>query len=416
MFTNIIRRNLLAILKSPISIFGSALTVSNIISLLATFIFHGATARMLGPEKYGLLIALIALGNSLSAPVASVSLYVTKQVSTLVQTTAGTLSTRLYKRFMQTTLLTVLPLAVLGVASHKLLSFYFDLGDFFSFFGLVTAVFFGVFATVNAAFLQGTKLFFELAWFRVVKSISQLLLTVALLGLNATIPSVFLALALSEIIFSIQANKKLQTQFGQKHEAKSQPFEVKLFAQTLFATTSLTVAFQLDVIFVAWFFDGEIVGIYAAASSIAKIGAYLSTNYVTVMFPLLARGTATKQQKQSLLGLVLFFCIAGTTTSAIILLLIGDFLIYLILGIHYHDVGKTACIICLSYAPLAIIYALEHFFISQGTIITTWVLTAIAPVIVLGVMFSHGEVIHIPIIIGALTTPVALITLAISKK
>jgi len=414
-----LKRIILIILSSKVFTSGSILVVTSVITSFLNLVYHTLIGRFLGVEELGVFTTLISLGNSITAPVFCISLLLTKSISELFSSGQIDRIHPTFFLFSRRLMFISICVAAIGIVFSKHINNYFELGNVNALRLLFILLCIGSLSSLMIATIHGLHQFKESAIFRIFSAFFKTLACAIFLISFTNLDVVFLATILGELFLIIICLKKIWPFLIRRQNLKKPNVSRSdFFIQTFFATISLTVAIQSDVILVSLFFSQTETGIYAVASTLAKAAVFLSSNYVTVMFSLVAGGQHTTKENLRMIIQISFLSILCGGLASLGFLIIGDYLAYVILGKLVEGSGKLAAVVSISMVPLVLLHAFEHYFIAQGSIIVAWALVISAPIIYLSSYIFNSHILLIPIMIGVITTFIAIfcMILVVNKR
>jgi O-antigen/teichoic acid export membrane protein len=390
---------------------GTILTFAAIFTSFINLAFHALIGRTLTIEEYGSFQTLIAVGNSVTAPVLCISLLLTKNISKLFSSERLDCIYPTFKFFNSWLMVASLIVLSVSFCFSEEISDILNVENSNSVKLLFIVLAIGNITSLMMATMQGLQQFSYSALYRVLHAASKIFICWSLLlFFHGTVIIILVAALLGELILLLGCVLKLRN-FYFMPSLGSKPLVSKpeLFLKTFFATVSLSIAMQIDIILVSLFYSPAETGIYSAASTLAKAAVFLSANYVSVMFPLVSGGKLTEKQKIKILVQVSFItCLCGSL-AGLGFLIFGNYLAFIILGRFDNDVGVLASTISFSLVPLALLHAFEHYFIAHDSVFVAWLLALCAPLVISSVYIFQNSLFSIPIIIGVITALVVCI-------
>jgi len=267
--------------------------------------YHIAVGRILGPEGYGELAALLSLFAILNVPSQVVQTILTKFFSVLrAQKKTGEVKT-----LFNVSVRILLGIVVLGLGGVLV-----GIGTVSSFLHIPSrADFYWLYATfalysvamVPQSILQAYQLF--LAQFVLTTVGMSLRLVLAVLaapfGVTATLASNILANIATMIGYVIP----LGFLFRQKATTLSLPSKrtIGYSIPALFVTLASAALYNQDVILIKHFFSPSEAGIYSSLSVLGKVIFYASSSLTYVLFPVIAERKELRQNHTKLASVAL---------------------------------------------------------------------------------------------------------------
>lgn len=270
------------------------------------FLYNLFMGRMLRPEVYGELEAVLSLSSLIVVPLSVLSLYIVKIVSSYWGAKNYTgifsfLSDQRKKLFLLglggfVTIIIISPLVLHLLNSSSYFPVLFLAAVFLS-SGLTT---------VNNGGLQGTLSFGYITANGILTTTVKLIFSAVLVYFNFQLAGALFGPIAAVIIGFLLSTLELRliVRNISRFETVSGPLPVdKAFLPSLFAALGLTALFTVDVILARHFLPPFEAGEYAAIATVGKIVYYVAGPIITVMFPIISsRVTAGTSYRLPLLG------------------------------------------------------------------------------------------------------------------
>lgn len=377
---------------------------------LGNYLYHLIMGRMLGPSLYGVLESTISLLYLLGIPLMTLTLVITRFVSSYKGSGNLGAIAGLYNFFIRKSLFYGLFFSILILIASPLIVNFLHLTSNLLVVLLAITFFVGIFNMLGKAMLQGLTNFFGLAlsnFFEVLAKLGASILLV-FLGIEVVgafagfIAGVFLGFIVAYIfiknVVSIKGN------FSEKKELIS--FSIPVFLSNL----ALTSIYTTDILLVRHFFPGSESGLYAALSILGKIIFFAASPLTLVMFSLVSEHHAANKKYAH------FFVLAVIFTGAIVLLLtlVYFFFPQLIIGLLYGS-AYLAIVPILGYFAIFIslytlCFLLTNFYLSikETRAVALAVLAAIFQIVFIWIF--HGTLFDI-VKVSIITTFLLLVVL-----
>lgn len=333
------------------------MVIGGFIGSLTNYLYHLVIARSLGPSDYGILDSLISLIYQLGVPLSTISLVITKYVSSFKgQNRVTTIESFFWK--INKKLFFILPLVILiMILATPIVVNFLHLPSPFLFIWVALSFILGVFAILGKSFLQGLGRFGALTVTGIAEGIFRLLATIFLLYIGwglagAVFPFFLLSLFSIGLVFFLV--KDLIG--GEKKEPIPEKKEIFSFLfPVFFSNLSITSLITSDVILVRHFLPPLEAGLYAALSTLGKIIYFAALPVVSVIFPTISEAQAANKnvKEVALFGILLIgliiggsFIIFGFFPKLMILMLFGKsylsmepYVIYFAVGISLYTLN-----------------------------------------------------------------------------
>lgn len=384
------------------------------------FLYNIAMGRLLGPERYGDLGAILSLFILFGVPLGIFNLFLVKVVSDFF-------GKKDYRSISGLRYYFTPRLFILGIIISSIMIFLSpNLGQFLNFeswlpIALAALLFIlSGLATINRAILQGTLFFLYLTLNGVVEMILKLILSIILVLANFGLTGALFGLIISGfvgyLLSVVEINIILKVV---KKEDKILPTLkiLKSLIPVLLATFALTAFFTVDIILVKHFFPPIIAGQYVALSTVGKIIFYAVGPIITVMFPLISsRVSSGLPYLVPLLGTLLLSLIVSIGIT-LIYILIPQIIIITLFGGNYMGIIPYLGIFSFFIAVYSLNSILTHFLLSISYYKPIYFLFVTSLLQGLLILIFHGSLPEI-IWINILTSIVYLIVASffVAKK
>lgn len=338
----------------------SLLIMINIFNVL-NYVFHFVNARLLGPEDYGILAAIMSI------------LYVFTVPSEALQTVASRYTSKFkakgefgkIKFFIKHTVLLNIKIAAVLMIVFALLAVFF-LSSLINipiqYLLLTSLLLISLFVTpVIRGVLQGLKKFNALGANMVLESMLKIVFSVAavIIGIRlyGIIIGLFLAILIAFFIafFSIKEIRKVKE--GEEKGIGVYRYNIDIFLATL----AIILMYSLDIIIARAFFDAATAGQYAVASMLGKIIFFAVMPIGKAMFPITSerheKGEETAKSFRKAMMLTIALCAA----AIIAYLLVPNLIIGILYGKAYLSISgiliyQGAAASLLAFANLILLY------------------------------------------------------------
>lgn len=312
------------------------LTGSMFANFLA-YLYHLAVGRILGPEKYGELAALLSLMYLLNVPSQGVQTVLVKYFSGIKARQKTGEAKSLFLLSSKWLLVSVLIGFIIIFPFINLLTDFLHIAskEYFFWLYLIFAAF--ILSVVQASIFQGYQLFITSNILANVGAALRLALGAAgaFLGVGATL----LSNVLSNIITYCISLFPLRFIF----RARTEPINISkrhilgYSIPTLITTLGVIALYSQDVILVKHFFPARDAGIYSSLSVLGKVIFFASSALGFVLFPVVAeRKELNKGHKQIVWsGLLAIAGISLTLTA--FYFLFPKLVVDLLFGSAYHE-------------------------------------------------------------------------------
>lgn len=266
--------------------------IANNTASFGNFLYSLFMGRLLTPNAFGELGAILSILGVLSVPLSIFQLLIVKTVSFY----HGEKKTGVIRLLFDHLTKRLLFLGVLGAAAMLLLSgklsIFLQLDNSMPF--IIVSFFFVLsFAgTFNRATLQGTLSFTYLAVNSFVEIMVKLIVSVLLVVLNFGVIGALVGSSTGAVVgyllTIVELRILLRKDKTEENLKVPKWLDSKNTLPVLLTTLTMTLFFTADIILVKHFFPPVVAGEYVALSTVGKIIYYLTGPIISVMFPLIS--------------------------------------------------------------------------------------------------------------------------------
>ena len=362
---------------------GSVLTVLNLATGAIGYLFQVLMGRVLYPEDFVVLNALMAVGMVACSPLAGLGLVLTRQVA-VVQTAGDGGRLRVLYRTIGIRLLVVCVagLGLLQVCSPAVRQ-YLRIRDDLSLWLFGGILMLTAFVFLNNAFLQGMQRFGWLGGLgvgaAVIKSVLCLLFVTtcgwglhgALGGVLATMVCVGAAGAWA-IVEGASANGT--------SDQEVPPFAIHLIPALIAGNIALVAMTQLDIVLVNHYFEPDASSRYTAVSILGKAVLYLPAGLATAIYPMAVENRAKRRGSRDIVLQSVAATLVLCGGAALVYRMAGERIISVLFGENYVQAGHLLAMYGLAMVPMGVAIVAKHFLIAISRTLFAWVFVAAAAV------------------------------------
>jgi len=375
---------------------GTLLFIATALSNFLNFLFQVTMGRMLTPEDYGTMNALLSTFMIAAIPFTTISMVLTRRVSFhkardqlanvrqlfywtykrvgivgLPALTAFILCSPVFSRFLQIDATT--PVILLGLVMFLAVSF-----------------------PVNLAFLGGLQRFIPMAItsgsLGLLKYILCVLLVLSGLGING----VFIGHSFCYLSLFFISYWPLRRVLRGVIEAETEPR--RLFSAAypeLFANLAFAFMTQFDLVLVKHMFSPELAGTYAVAAVFGRAVMYLPAGLILALFPMVAENYALKKNETPVLWKALAYTLVFSGGGTLLYWLFPGVILGVLFPGKYLEAAPLLTLYGIAMLPMALVLITMNFHIAQGHG-RVWLVMALgAAVEVIAVCLWHDDLGHI---------------------
>lgn len=302
---------------------------------VGAYLYHLFIGRILGPQQYGELAALLSLFYILNVPSSVLQTILVKFFSALKAKKAYGRAKDLFLSMTGRVFLVEVALFVIVLWFFPYLANFLHIPSIWYFIWLYLIFALFLLGTVNASVLQAFQLFRTAMIFTNIGVALRLILGTlgALWGVGWTLFANVVSSALGYVLVFLPLG------FILKHKREPVAFAQGQFVQysipTFLATLGIIMLYSQDVVLVKHFFGALEAGIYSSLSVLGKAIFFASAAVSYVIFPVIAE---RKEQQASYMAIVLLalFAVGAISFSlTAIYYLAPSFVVHLLFGKAY---------------------------------------------------------------------------------
>jgi O-antigen/teichoic acid export membrane protein len=372
---------------------GAVLLAAASVSTAASYLFTVLSGNVLGPADYGVLAALLAVVTIVSLPMGAIQLGLSGAVAQHLEENRPNDAAAMSRGVFLLSLKTALVIGAVFLAVSAPLAQLLQLDSAWPVVFLCPVAGIGI---VYAAFLgdiQGRQRFTSLAWATALPAVMRLILFIglALLGLR-----LFGALAATVVpgiaVLGLCALWCRETLSSRQARSLSElaPWlrDLLPIAVTVGAVTALT---QIDLLVVKGALSPHDAGIYAAASTLARLALFVPIALSSVVFPRVAARVVRGEDTQDILGRTIIAILAFCAVLFGGLTLFGDPIVRFAFGSDFAGAVELLPLFALGTTSFSLAYILASYHLACSRPRFAWVLAggALVDAAVLGVF--HGS-------------------------
>lgn len=290
------------------------LFIGTIIGSIFSYLFNMLMGRMLGPERYGEMTALMSTITIVSVGSGAVLTVVMKYSSDLFHQGYFSSLKKLFSKFTQYFLIFSIALFFILLIFSKVIANFFSIENLLPVFITISSIIFGYLIVINRGVLQGLQRFVSLSLTNALEMLLKLIFGIVLvkigLSLNGSISAIVLSTAIVYFVTLLLVKKDLNPLKEATQKEKFAFDKKEIIAYTMPALISsllLIVAMNIDVIMVKHLFSANEAGLYSAVSTVGKIILFITAPVISVMFPMISehKTKGSKHYKVLLLSIIL---------------------------------------------------------------------------------------------------------------
>lgn len=371
----------------------------NNIGNFLNFLYNLIIGRLLGPEKYGDLGAIISTISIFGIVLSIFGLFTVKQVSSFWgrKEKGKIISFLTYftpKLFIFCTIISLFLLLITPNVSN-----FLHMDSFIPFFIAAVSFIFSGPGILNKSLLQGILAFFFVSINGVIEMSLKLIISAVLVLLSFGVNGALLGITVAGIISYLISLAELKFIFkgvvSEENHFLHPRSLLKILLPVALVSLIITSFLNIDIILVRHFFGAATAGAYVALSNIGKISYYLVGTLISVMFPVISTRVSN--------GASYILPLLGTLIASLglsIIVIVAFFLSpKLILGILYGEkffsIIPYLGIFSFFIAIFSLNSALTYFLLSISYSKAIYVLFLISLFQGILILIFHSSILHV---------------------
>ncbi|MCH7759433.1 oligosaccharide flippase family protein, partial [Patescibacteria group bacterium] len=348
--------------------------IGGVITNILNYFYRILMGRMLGPESFGELMAVISLLFILVVPSAPLQT-VSARFSAISQAQESLAKLKQFFKYLTKIMVLVgLGLIIVTIIFAQSIQNFLNLSsiNYIYFLSGITVIM--LIAGVSKGTLQGIKRFTQLSITTVIESVVRVVLAVVLVILGFKISGALIGFLISliigylltvyflrDVISEPKKDSEIIKKPGKRINKKEiWQYVLKSFLVFLF----LNILLNIDIILVKHYFTGFEAGIYSALSTVARIVFLLISLLAGILFPVVAFKQEKNQNYFHLLKIAVLIGLAISFFVCLILFLFSSQFIGLFFGAEYIEGSSLLGYYSLAMALFGFIFLLSYFFMA----------------------------------------------------
>lgn len=295
----------------------SIVFAGTIVSGAFSYLFNILTARLLGPQDFSQLSAILSLFTVASVGGGAITFIAMRYAGELFYAERYKNLARVFSSLTRRSVKLAGLLFLMGVLLAVPISHFFSIGDPYALILAFSSLLFTFAAVVSKGVLQGTQRFGAVSLSSSLEMITRVVVLLGLVAVGFKLYGALAAVVLGSAVAYISTLPSIRkllilSRNDTKEDEAPVVYRKELFNYawlTLATSLFLTTLLSLDVLIAKRLFTEELAGQYAALSAVAKIIFFLTAPIVSVMFPMISEKT-TRGEKHYQTFMLSFFLTA----------------------------------------------------------------------------------------------------------
>ncbi len=368
--------------------------VGSLIVGFGNYLFQIIMGRMLGPEDFGLLAALLSITLILAVPTQTINHVVSKTVADLTGKNQKNKIFSFLKQIIKKASFYGVFLSIVFLLFSSQVKKLLNLDSIAPLIVLSGYFLFSFLVPVGLGFMRGLQQFVRLSFSQIVMVFSKLLIGVFLVKIGLGILGAMIAIPLASVIFIIM----VYAWFSRRDVLKNE--ETNIDWKSLFSymkpvfivSLCLVFIYNIDVLFAKHFLDQKNAGLYAGLVLFGKIIFFATSSVPVVLFPIAAKNKIMRISNLKVFKIALLVVSFVSGVITLVYFLFPDRIINLILGAEYISIQPLLWKIAVVFTVYSIINLISLFALSIRKTNFTYVLVGSVVLEVLLLLNFHDNI------------------------
>jgi O-antigen/teichoic acid export membrane protein len=396
---------MLSIKKPPQFLRASfGLTIASLLIGALGYLYQILMGRLMQPAEFALFSAIMAFYAVIGSPLGAINMILSRHVASLSATGQRENLKIFYFKAHKNLLTCAMALIVLMFLANGWLRDYLKADSFTQILILIALVGISPILTINTAFLQGLQVFWIISFSAIVGVIFKIAMSSTLIqfgfGVNGALISVLLSIVLIWLLGTFSLRINLKKIINSENIVSVREVSIKTIYPVILANVGFIAMTQSDIVFVNYFFEPDVAGIYAAASVFGKAVLYLPGGILMALFPMVSEKQAKSQSSFKLIleaiGITLIIC-GG---AALIYFFLSQDIIRIAYGDQYSEAARILKWYGLAILPMTFVMIAEHFLIAKGRVLFCWIFALILPFEFFAMLHWHKDLLAVLSVMG----------------
>ncbi|PIS21662.1 hypothetical protein COT51_01495 [candidate division WWE3 bacterium CG08_land_8_20_14_0_20_41_15] len=353
------------ILKNPLAVNSIIMFVGSMTGSFMNYVYNLFMGRLLEPEKYGILAALMSLLYIVNVPSSAITTTIIKYTSQYKgEEKFGKIKYMFRKLSKYFFFAGIVIFTVFAIFENKIAAFL-KISDPLLVVMLASLFIASTPATINNGIINGLQKFPFIAGNSIFAAVTKLSIAILLVKLGFGVKGALVGLSLSFFLPYLLTFIPLSKLNKYKEELGIEWGKMAKYALPVFlANLGMGFFTNTDIVLVKRFFTPYEAGIFSALSLTSRTIYFASTSVVTVMFALVAERFAKKTDYKKIFLTSLGFVGLGCALCTAIYSIFPQFVMKFFFGVKYLEASKYLGMFALFISIYAISFLLINYFLS----------------------------------------------------
>ena len=357
---------------------GALLAVASAVSIVAAYAFLLAAGRILGSDDYGSLAALLGILAIVLIPLGALQMAVSREVSRRLASGEAADAARLARGTLRAAALATVPLVVVGLVLAEPLSRLLKIDSLTPVVFTVLTLSTALVLPVAMGVLQGEQRFTAIAGLYVLPWVVRLVVLGLLAAAGARLSGATFATFAGAVAVTAAAYALIREPLrGAPRLPRSELVTfLRYLTPVAIGLVGIALLTHVDILVVKARFSGSDAGAYGAASAFARVGFFLPTAILSVLFPRTAARQARGEETEDILGRSLLATAGFCGALALFYAATGPGLVALTFGPDFAAAGDVVAPLALAIGLFSLANVLVAYHLSRGEARYAWIVGA----------------------------------------
>jgi len=372
-----------------------------IIGSFCSYLYNMLMGRMLGPEQYGQMTALLSMMLIVTIGGGAIGNVVTRYASDFYHRACFGALNKLFGKLTKYMFVLSACLLFIGIFFISFIGKFFSISNPVPIVIALVSMIFGYTVVVNRGILQGAQKFREVSISNVAEALLRLVAGYILVRIGFGIDGALIAIVFSGasiyLLTLYQARRVLSVSESKDKEdlvfSRKEIFNYSIpsFLNALF----LAVIMNIDIIMINHFFPGPEAGLYSAVSTVGKIILFITAPISSVLFPMISERKTTGEKHYRLF----FMGLAGTVVIGLLILgiyvMMPGKILLILYGRQYSEFFYLLPEVGLAFLFCSLVNLLANYYLAIKNYVFLWFFGLITLASLLVIYFYHPSILFI---------------------
>ncbi|MBU1132080.1 oligosaccharide flippase family protein [Patescibacteria group bacterium] len=378
---------------------GSVVLIGSFLVNFLNYLFNLTMGRMLSPEKFGEVAALMGLAVIVSVPSAAIMKIMARYVAAFHAKNEKEKIKQLLSAIMRWSIFLSLILVLAFLVLIPLISSYLHI-ERLPFYIFVLILPLALVFSVSQGMLQGLLKFVPFSIANIIASAAKLLLAIIFVLSGYSVSGVVAAFVIAGFLSTAYGLRKIKPflemkkLLGEKVENLLKRKEISNYAGIMFWTTLIMIFFtNIDVILAKHYLVPDLAGKYAALSVLGKIVIFCSGSFFTIIFPKVSTAQVNGDGREKLF-LKISLLLVGSTSGAVAIVfsLFPELIVKIFFGSAYLAIAPYLGLFSLAMLFGVLGQAFLNYYMALNTKSYLYPMTFVTIFQIVAIALFHSDI------------------------